>query len=407
MSALRPHIHLFLDELPGEPVRSAVRRIQDSGFSTVSTDSSQEFVFGTWGQDEVGYSGWETTAELQFLVDRIRSVGRGRIKFWSPENHEYQLSVRLLETEMRVSAPVRIWGPPARIFDTDEYTRETVEKRTELLVTLFLELSERFDPWYAFADIYDDRPKRIFPADRPPESGLERLPWITVFGLEWFDFFGGADRTKRAPAWNVRQLATGSVVVRERDFPAPTYAECDSGPPISTYEYLFERRSIAELRSERRRKRNTIVDPFREFAPGERGSDIVLCKGHASIETTEIDYRDVATTIGESDNCYVLHVYRDDRDQLREVNSGLFVRRLIDEDGQPIGTLPDDVPLERELLSLSVNTAVEPFPPEMYRMESAAEPSVIAKLFGLWELPPDGTVWAEGDTCRRRATDPN
>ncbi|WP_239641853.1 hypothetical protein [Haloterrigena salina] len=363
------------------------------------TDRNQEFVFGTKKQSGSGYGDWETAAELQTLVERIQSTGTGRIKFWSPEEYEFHLYVRLCGSDTRVSPPVWIWGPHARMFSTDEFARERVEHRTEMLVDLFVRLVTLFEPWYAFTHAYDEQPSGIVPDDSPPESGIERLPWLSFFGSEWYDRFGGRDRLLAAPAWKVHSMDTG-ILIREHDFPTANYADIDRGSPLSTYEYLFEQRSLSELRAERQRKKNTVRDPFLELEPGDRGCDIVACKTHISPDTTEDDYREITDRFDTNDRCYVLWVQRDEHDRLREVDTGLFVRRLVDATGTPIGDRPEHVPPERELISLSVRNELDSWPVEFFEMETEDEPSTAGRVFGLHRVPADG-FWRHGDECPR------
>ena len=78
----------------------------------------------------------------------------------------------------------------------------------------------------------------------------------------------------------------------------------------------------------------------------------------------------------------------------------MFVRRLIDSSGTPIGERPEQVPPERELVSLSVRNELDPWPVEFFEMKHADEPSIAAKLFGSHRVPADG-FWRNGDECPR------
>ncbi|SIS19562.1 hypothetical protein [Natronorubrum thiooxidans] len=399
MSALRPCLNFFIDSLPDTPIRSTVRIIENIGFTTVpEKNTSYEYVYRTPHEGDVAYQK-EKAIDLQEVIERISASEQGSLEFWSPDGFQFSIHFDLHQVGSKSKVAVRILGSHANIYSTDKHSFQLVEHRTETLVGLFVRFVNLFNPWYAFTHVYDETPLGIFPEDYPPESGIERLPWLSFFGSEWVNHFGGRKRILEAPAWQVQSLDTG-ILIREHDFPTESYADIDRGPPLSTYEFLFEQRSLSELRAERQQKQNTVRDPFLELNPGDRGCDIIACKTHTSIDTTRIDYREIAERFDTSDRCYVLWVQRDEHDRLWEVDTGMFVRRLIDPSGTPIGERPEQVPPERELVSLSVRNELDPWPVEFFEMKHVDEPSIAAKLFGLHRVPADG-FWRNGDECPR------
>lgn len=404
MSATRVNLHYFSDSPPQNLLRSTVRTIRETEWGRDSA-ASGELDYQTFASDDdVPWDG-EQTGDIDSIVESVRSAGRGRISVPVFEPYRLDLYVRLDDRDEHPRQPLWISGPPVRSVNTDEVPQTTVDSRTEALGSLFVALAERFDPWYAAAAVYDERPESVFPVDSPPNSGIERLPWLSVFGPEWIDSFGGVDRMREAPASHVEELATGGFFFRERERPWPLTAADDSTPAVSTYEYLFERRSLESLWDERRRKQHTIVDPFRTLDPGDRGSDLVMCAGHAPLDAATVDYRTVTDAVGWSDTCFVFFVYRDEQDRLREVRTDMFVRRLVDEDGQPIGRLPAAVSPEDEWISLSVGTDLEPRPAQMFTMNDTSRPSVMAKFFGLAIPSSEADVWQDNGVCRSTDSD--
>lgn len=399
MSALRPWLNFYIDSLPDTPIHSAVRLVDDIGFRTVSDENaSNQYVYRVPNEGNVGYQR-EKTVDLQNVIEQISESEQGSLDFWSPDGFQFTMYFDFRQVGSKPKRAIWIQGPHVNRYRADTYPVQLVEQRTETLVELFIRFVTLFNPWYAFTHVYDEIPSEILPEDHPPESGIERLPWLSFFGREWGDHFGGRERILEAPAWQVQSLHNG-FLVREHDFSSGICADIGRGPPVSTYEYLFENRSVSELRAERQQKQNTIRDPFLELDPGDRGCDIVACKTHIPIDTAEVSYREITERFDTNDRCYVLWVQRDEHDRLREVDTGLFVRRLVDPSGTPIGERPEGIPPERELVSLSVRNELNPWPAEFFEMENEDEPSIAAKLFGLHYVPADG-FWRNGNECPR------
>lgn len=342
-------------------------------------------------------NGLEADTALDDAAADIATGNGGRIEV---RLDDYPIEVRY-DLEVPTEEPDTVlWldGPDESAFEEYDVPLDTARDRADRLADAIAALAVEIDPWLVVGWIpYPYQDVHPYPEGYPPETGLERLGWITVFGEPFHERVGGRERLLEAPAWNVRDLETGAVFVREAAIPGTARSDAAPGPAPSTYDYLFEGESLAELRAEIEQQRNTYVDPVRNLEEGELASDIVMCEDHAPFEFDELDYTSFPDDLDRSDRCHVLCVRRDD-DKLWEGDSGEFVRRLVDADGRPIGELPDGVPDHQEMISLVISTEYEDAPSiDLYRMESPDDPSVVGGLLGLRRAPDGESIWQDRD----------
>lgn len=298
--------------------------------------------------------------------------------------HTYTIDFYLDDPVEKIS-PVTIRGPGAWI----DHTRQDhdVQAQVEALVDAFETLAEALDPSVAVLAIMPDG--RKIPSDHPPEHGIEQLPFVTVFGAECLDDLGVREHVLNAPVYETRSLDTGSILVRTRD-KAIVKHPLEEGPSGSPEKHLFEGLSAED--------RQRFVDPFHELAEGELATDLVLCEAHAPFEWEEMEYTTFPELPDQDEHCHVLCVRRDGA-KLWEAHNGEFIRRLVAEDGQPIGDLPEGVPSHQEFISTAIRSAYEEDPPmHMYRMDSLEEPSVYARLRGMDTIQDGESIWEDRET---------
>ena len=386
----------FVDEIRDEAafVRRSVAILRANGFETVSDDGGQTVESYEIDGDP------RSDAALEAVAVEIADAGSGDVSVWLEEFHARARFSFDRESADEVVPSLALTSLDEYAFDEDDVPRETALSRADHLVDAIAALAVETDPWLVGAGMYLSYAFPTlgsYPQGRPPESGIERLAWVTVFGEGFHDRFGGRERLLEAPAWNVRALENGAVLVRQRDMPHGVRSDTDRGPEPSTYEYLFDRKSIADLRAEIDRQRRTYVDPFHDLEEGELASDVLICEGHAPFEVEAIDYAAFPAPREMGEWCHVLCVRRDG-DALWEANNGEFVRRLVDADGRPIGDLPDGVPFHQEMISKVVTTEhAGGRELDMYRMERPDEPSLAAQLYGLDRLVDGESIWQDRD----------
>lgn len=298
------------------------------------------------------------------------------------------------------------------VFDKrDGLSVEDVQERADRLVDFVADVATEFDAWYAFAVGSDLALDSSLPGGRPPESGVSTLGWVTVFDESWDETLDGLDRLLDAPAYETRALDGHGVLLRKSDLPEMV-DEVDEGPPFSTREYVFEGLTPeiveTEIAAEERKAEfgeRTHRDPFRTFRDGEVGSDVVLCQYDAPFDVDAVDYDVFPEDVDIEDRCFVLAVRREG-DALYGAENDEFLRRLVDDDGDPIGDLPPDWPSEHEMLSLAIaSDSLTGFGPRWFYMPAVSEDhsSALGELLGLQVVSDEMSLWDEIESRREEA----
>ncbi|WP_143117686.1 hypothetical protein [Halomicrobium zhouii] len=158
-----------------------------------------------------------------------------------------------------------------------------------------------------------------------------------------------------APAWMVKELDSGHVMVVKTDNPVdPT-----TRPSVSTDSYLLEGKSREVLEEDQQ----DIADPFLHLDNGALGTDVVIHRENVEGNLTNDDIQLVRVKVEE--------------DALWELDSGEFLRRRIDHQGDPIGDLPDKIGVDEEpyppLIRLNV-------PPEFVELDAPTDENVVTKV---------------------------
>lgn len=386
----------FADEVPGGEsfVRRTVERLRENGFQTGVDGAETVTRYAVDGDGEGG-----TDAAL---ADAIADIAAGKGGTIEVRIDDYRVRARFdldAAGSDETNTPLTLRGPDVAAFEEYAVSRDVARDRATRLADAIADLAVEIDPWLGVGWVpypYEGVVHPV-PQGKPPGSGLQGLGWVTVFGEPFHDRFGGRDRLLEAPAWNVRDLENGAVLLRQGETPGTNRNDTAPGPAPSTVDYLFEGESLAELRAEIERQRSTYADPLAELEDGELASDVVLCEAHAPFEFEAMNYASFPADLDRDDRCHVLAVRRDGN-ALWEANNDEFVRRLVDEDGRPIGDRPAGVPPDQELISVLVRTAYDDDTSlDLYRMERPDDPSVVGGLLGLERIPEGESIWQDRD----------
>ena len=319
----------------------------------------------------------------------------------------FELEVHVEYTDDLEEPDIHLYGL-AGAFAKHDVSEADRKRRAEAVVDVVETVVEITDPWGVTSARHGEGGvSHAMPSSPPAEVSMSRLPWLTVFGPEWCDHLGGHDRLLDTPSWNTRELSTGAVFVRKTELPHEEYRTNgvrDSRAEVAPGDYVFEGWTTAnpdELREQMlSTDPRTHLDPFYALEDGEHGEDICLCKGHASIleETVETDYRGfLENDLTIRDRCQVLKVQRRG-DALWLPKTEQFVRRLVDDNGVPIGDQPDDVPPEHEMLSLTILLKTQrENPPSWYELEDTDDRSVANMLNRFISRSPNRSIWQERD----------
>ena len=298
-------------ELDAVDIREVGMGLIDAGFEPVESNiyCVEYYTAGVGSDREV--------AALPTASEAIVENGSGAF-FVTYDGFELEVYIEYTDNLGEPDIHLYGLGRGLRQADVSEADRK---RRAETVVDAVEAVAEITDPWGVTSAWHGEGGvSHTMPSSPPAEVSMSRLPWLTVFGLEWCDHLGGRDRLLDTPAWNTRELSTGAVFVRKTELPHEEYRTNgvrDSRAEVAPGEYVFEGWTISdpdELREQMLASDpRTQLDPFRALEDGEHGEDICLCKGHASIveETAETDYRrPLENDLTLRDRCQVLKVQR-------------------------------------------------------------------------------------------------
>lgn len=333
------NICFLTDPLSVDDVRDVARRCSDAGFRWEGeADSLQAYVDASLDEE---------SATLEFRYDDVLEVSLffncGPDWEWNDPKLLVSFSVMALDTNVEFSG----------------YTPQQVRDRISALLDLIRTLTRTVDPEYGWGMLVQGPAPDtgLRPTERPISDQIERLSWITVLSKSLVAAFGGRERVLRTPAWRVEELDTGHVLIVRTDNPVdPT-----EGPPGAPEQYLLGGKRPGERQTTRPR----IDDPFRHLSPGDFGADVVIEQANVDGDPTNDDLELV--------RCEV-----DDEYRLWEVETGAFVRRVFDENGEAFGEDPY-VPSE-EFHPPLVHASV---PVEFVALDDPDDENLVTNVMGL------------------------
>jgi len=169
------------DTVPETPVKDVLEAFLQNSFATHAgkahgLEAVEERIYG---DSEVGSESGSSSPD-------------GSVKVWYDADDGYKHSNRNYTIDFRLSdpaddiAPITIRGPGDWLDHTIQ--DHDVQAQIEALVDAFEAIAEAIDPWMAILAIMPDG--RKVPEGHPPDHGIEKLPFVTVFGEESFDHIG-------------------------------------------------------------------------------------------------------------------------------------------------------------------------------------------------------------------------
>ena len=385
-------------ELGATDIREMGMGLINAGFEPVGSDSYR-IEYNTTGRRRDD----REVAALPTASEAIAESEKGAL-FFSYDGFNFECNINYKDD---IGKPdIHLYGLEGAFAKHDVPDADR-KRRAEVVVDAIEAVAEITDPWGVMSMWHGEGVSHHMPSSPPAEVSMGRLPWLIVFGPEWCDHLGGRDRLLGTPAWNTRELTTGAVFVRKTELSHENYRTNgvrDTRVEVAPADYVFEGWTTAdpdELREQMlATDPRTHLDPFRALDDGGYGEDICHCKGHASIveETAETDYRGLLEEdLSLRDRCQVLKVQRRG-DALWLPKTDQFLRRLVDDDGIPLGDRPDDVPPEHEMLSLTILLdAQRENPPSWYEIEEPGGRSVATKLNRFISRSPSKSIWEERD----------
>jgi len=385
-------------------IQKAATGLLDAGLEPAGDGPRVEYA----AKDGYTDSSDRDTALSSTAAAEIVDNGRGEVVF-SLDDFEFQCS--LIVAPDVVDVPSVRMSVPEPAVTADDADETAATRRANTIVDAVEAVAVATDPWGVVTITHGENGVVGELPERPPaEAELSKLVWLTVFGPEWCDHLGGRDRLLDTPAWNTRELPNGAVLVRRTERPDTRWYPSSvpgEGQAITPTDYVFQGWTTTdpdELRAQQlAESERTHLDPFRSLEEGEYADDICQCKHHSSLveETAPTDYRGLLENdLDFSDRCQMLAVRRRD-DKLWIQPSGQFLRRLVDDDGIPIGDLPDGVPPEDEMLSMTILLdSQRENPPSWYTTDDPDDKSIATRVNRGIRRTPNSSIWKRRDESR-------
>ncbi|MEY7849778.1 hypothetical protein AB7C87_11350 [Natrarchaeobius sp. A-rgal3] len=230
----------FFVEEPGDEaefVRRTVEILREHGFET-TYDGCNELI-EDYEADGARFRNADES--LEEVAAELADASEGTITVWI-DDHRIRVGYDFdADTDGEVEPTLSLSGVNEHFFHGDDVSGETARERADRIVDAIAALAVETDPWYVGGWMHPHYGLDPYPDGKPPESGVERLGWIAVFGEAFHDRFGGRQRLLETPAWNVRDLESGVVLVRRGDLPRFLDCPVDTGLEPSTDDYLFDR----------------------------------------------------------------------------------------------------------------------------------------------------------------------
>lgn len=267
---------------------------------------------------------------------------------------------------------VSFWTMPLQTdvnVNPDQHTRSKVQQRVDAIVRLLLDIVELVNPAYAWSMLsIGTRPDRgLRPMERPIVDDISRISWLTVFSEELVEDLGGRDHVLETPAWRVETLESGHIVVIATDNPTDPSFEPASDPE----DHLLD----GENQLDESRDNLNLADPFAALDVGEYGADVCL-------------HRDDIARSFPNEDLRLIRVEVDEERNLRRVDTGAFVRNVVDadpgDDADLVGRMLSDIPADATDADLHVSVLFHAaVPPAFVRLDGPDDENLVTKVMAL------------------------
>lgn len=198
---------LFVEEFDSEFVETFLNYCLDIGCNTHQDGSTDTCDY----RDSSGahQQGVPTAGAIR----DIASHQKGRIELWY-KDLRIDLKFNPNDRKLRNDIPLikaSVFTSQFKLYD--KYPKAEVQDRVNQMIDFVVALAEFADPAFTYAkteaaDSPVDLTKTDLREGRPPT----RLPWLAVFSDRMIEQIG-RERLKNAPAWEVKELDTGSILL--------------------------------------------------------------------------------------------------------------------------------------------------------------------------------------------------
>lgn len=201
------HIGFVTDQSPG--ARDLYNRCIRAGMKTTHDGQT-----GVVAKYRIGPTA-HTDSNLESALAELEEAENSSLYFWTDSGMKLRVGI----TEPTSEAEEWI-GRVSISFQTSEINREsradsTYQSRIGELLELVAEVVSVVDPQYVWSSVYKGHEsfERFVPDDHPIAEHVDNLSWITVMSEQVTKQFGGLEHVLETPAWQVRELDSGHIML--------------------------------------------------------------------------------------------------------------------------------------------------------------------------------------------------
>jgi len=246
-----PHDIIYhLAEIRPDTVEQTIEACFDVGLTTTK-EGNKDIATSYWSGRHGSLAGGKRgDADIATVIDEITDDGKGMVDLWYDEQLGFSVTFDFGPESEQFTVPransgiddyvIQISFDPISLDYTKEwdgYDRDRVRKRIETIIEMTAEITEAVAPAYvwSFTDIGTYRPQGPIPDEYPLEETIEALGWLTVLSEQMIANLGGREHVLETPAWEVKPLDSGHILIVATDNPVKPTA----GSEAAVVEHLF------------------------------------------------------------------------------------------------------------------------------------------------------------------------
>ncbi|KZX48915.1 hypothetical protein [Haloarcula sp. K1] len=201
------HIGFVANKTPD--ARELYNRCQQAGLKTTH-DGEADIV----AEYRIGLTG-HTDSSLEDALNALEQTENGSMRFWTEADMMIRVGISHPTTEdEQMMGCVNIGFQTSEIYG-GAHPDSTYRARIDELLDIVAEIVPTVEPKYVWSSVYKGHEdyERFVPDGEPIANNIENLSWITVMSPQVIEQFGGREHVLDTPAWRVRELDSGHVML--------------------------------------------------------------------------------------------------------------------------------------------------------------------------------------------------
>ncbi|WP_058991335.1 hypothetical protein [Haloarcula sp. CBA1127] len=220
------HIGFVADKTPD--VRELYTQCRQAGLKTTydgQTETVAEYSIGLTAH---------TDSRLEDALNALEQTDSGSMRFWTESDMILRVGISPPTTKDEPMLGCVNIGFQTSEIDGDAHSDSIYRARINELLNLIETIVPLVNPSYVWSSVYKGHEgyKRFVPDGEPIAETIEDLSWVTVVSPQVADQFGGREHVLDTPAWRVRELNSGHImlVLQEHPYDAmkPTHSSSEA-----------------------------------------------------------------------------------------------------------------------------------------------------------------------------------